>query len=187
MILNLGTWGIVLAGHWNRMIFTPDWVGEKLFHEDEVEAEFALLPGFPVLYRHSQVLMEAVSSRLVFRPRFNTEEALKMSERMALAALTELPNTPLLGVGINFSFKEANPTNDLLKLFNVGDAGAIARRGWETPETTVVRKLTGKDGSLNLTLFHDGSSIAIDLNFDTISRGRRPPRTRRRARRSKVA
>ena len=69
MILKLETWGVVLAGHWNRMIFTPDWVSEKLFHEDVIETEFALLPGFPVLYRHPQVLMEAVASRLVFRPR----------------------------------------------------------------------------------------------------------------------
>ena len=90
-----------------------------------------------------------------------------MSELMALAALTELPNTPLLGVGINFSFNEPEPRADLLKLFNVADSAAIERRGWEVPETGLVRKLTGKDGALNLTLVYDGSAVAIDLNFHT--------------------
>ena len=30
-------WNIVLAGFWNRAIFTPEWVGKWLFQQSEVE------------------------------------------------------------------------------------------------------------------------------------------------------
>jgi hypothetical protein len=172
MIAKLDTWGVVLAGHWNRMIFTPEWIADNLFKQDVVETEIALLPGFPARYRHPQVLMEAARQGLVFRPRFDTDESLKMAEEMASTALRDLPNTPLSGVGINFSFNEQNPPVDLLKLFSIGDTSAIEKRGWEVPVTALVRKLTGDQGTLNLTLGYDGSAVTIDMNYHTETPGK---------------
>ena len=95
MISKQDTWGIVIAGHWNRMIFTPEWVGPRLFNQDEIETQIALLPIFPIIYRHEQVVLEASAPRLIFRPRYNTGPALEAAERMAVTVLDDLPNTPL--------------------------------------------------------------------------------------------
>jgi hypothetical protein len=78
----------------------------------------------------------------------------------------------LTGVGINFSFVEKTPPVELLKLFNVGDARAIEKRGWESPEVGLVRKLTGDHGILNLILAFDGAAVTIDLNFHTETPGK---------------
>jgi len=33
------------------MIFTPEWVNERLFHQPEIELLVALMPGMPWVYR----------------------------------------------------------------------------------------------------------------------------------------
>jgi hypothetical protein len=171
MISKQDAWGIVLAGYWNRMIFTPEWVGAHLFHQEEVETQIALLPNFPVIYRHDEVVLEASDVRLIFRPRFNTNRSLEAAERMAVTVLEDMPYTPLIGVGINFSFVERNPPQSMLELFNLGDGRSIARAGWETPETKVTRKLTGQRGTMQLLLGQDADGVGIDFNFHTDTPG----------------
>jgi hypothetical protein len=171
MIAKFETWGIVLAGHWNRMIFTPEWVGARLFHQEEVETQIALMPIFPVIYRHDLVILEASAIRLIFRPRFDTTEALELAERMAVTSLDDLPNTPLIGVGINFSFVEKDPPRGLVELFNLGDVRQIARAGWETRETKIIRKHVGPLGTMQVTLGQDAEGVGIDINFHTDTPG----------------
>lgn len=171
MIAKLDSWGIVLAGHWNRMIFTPEWVGARLFHQDEVETQIAILPIFPIIYRHDKVVLEASGGRMIFRPRFNTVPSLEAAQRMAVTVLEGLPDTPLIGVGVNFSFSESNPPRGVLDLFNLGDARAIARAGWETPEIKVTRKLTGPVGTMQLSIGQEADGVSIDFNFHTDTPG----------------
>jgi hypothetical protein len=171
MTPKLETWGVVLAGHWNRMIFTPEWVGANLFHQEAIETEIALLPVFPIIYRHPLVTLEASGVRLVFSPRANSVRALEMVERMALTVLTELPNTPLMGVGVNFFFTEPNPPAQLLELFNLHDAPDIAREGWDAPELKLIRKLTGEHGTMNVSLGYNGAVVDVDINFHSGTTG----------------
>lgn len=155
MISKQDNWGIVLAGHWNRMIFTPEWVGARLFQQEEVETQIALMPVFPIIYRHDEVVIEVSSSRLIFRPRFDSKRSLEEAERMAVTVMDDLPNTPLMGVGINFSFVERDPPPKLISLFNLEDGRLIERAQWEAPETKISRKLTGSLGTMLLTLSQD--------------------------------
>ncbi len=171
MIAKFETWGVVLAGHWNRMIFTPEWVGTRLFEQEEVETQIALMPIFPIIYRHEQVVLDAASQRLIFRPRFNSTKSLAAVERMAVTVLKALPNTPLLGVGVNFSFTEKEPPDKLVELFNLKDAREIARANWETPETKLIRKLTGEHGIMQFALGQDLEGVTIDITFHTDTLG----------------
>jgi hypothetical protein len=171
MILNLETSGIVLAGHWNRMIFTPEWVATNLFHEPMIEAEISMLPGFPAVYRHRYVLLEASSVRIVLRPKFNNARSLGAAEEMATAVLTALPNTPLAGVGINFVFVERNPPVEMVEIFNLRDAGAVARAQMDAPETKLVRKLVGEHGVMNFSLGYDTQAVTIEINYHTETPG----------------
>jgi hypothetical protein len=160
-------WSIVLAGYWNRMIFTPEWVGARLFHQELIETKIALLPIFPIIYRHAQVELEVGAPHLIFRPRFNTAMSLQLAEQMAMTVLVELPNTPLSGVGVNFAFIEEDPRVDLVELFNLADRADVAQAGLVTRETNLARKLSGEEGTLNLSLSYDGTSMGIDLNYHT--------------------
>lgn len=48
-------WTVVLAGHWNRMIFTPAWVGQHLFQAgQQLETLVAILPVLPLIYQDAQ-------------------------------------------------------------------------------------------------------------------------------------
>src|SRR6266404_6334469 len=112
-------WNPTLAGFWNRMIFTPEWVCPRLFPGPQIETHFALFPLLPLIYRDEQVVMEISALRLVFRPRILDDDvSLLRAETMARTALTALPETPVQAVGINFAFRESIPPGHVLAMFN---------------------------------------------------------------------
>lgn len=98
-------WNIVLAGMWNRAIFSPQWMNDVLFHEPEVETLLSILPHLPIIYRNRQVAIEVSSMRLVFRPRQLNDECLQALEAMAYAVLDKLRDTPLHAVRGEFRFR----------------------------------------------------------------------------------
>lgn len=160
-------WNIVLAGFWNRAIFTPEWVGKWLFQETEVETLISVMPYLPIVYRNQQVAIEVSPVRLVFRPRQIDAVCLRAAEGMAHTVLAKLQDTPLIGVGVNFAFVEDNPRADLVELFNFTDDSALADVGWAVKERRLVRQVRRDDDTLNASLIFDGQNIAIEFNFHT--------------------
>lgn len=147
------------------MIFTPEWVGARLFDQTVIETQIALLPVFPIVYKHPQVVLQVGGSDLTFNPRFNSLVALETAEWMATRVLDLLPNTPLLGVGINFSFVESNPPRSLLDLFNHSDNGSLARNAGDVKESKLSRKLLHDSEILNLSLGYDNEKVTLEFNF----------------------
>lgn len=160
-------WNIVLAGLWNRAIFTPEWVNELLFHEREVETLLSVMPYLPIVYRNRQVAVEISDARLVFRPRRLDDSCLQAAETMAHAVLHKLPDTPLLAVGVNFAFVENNPGRALVRLFDFQDNGQIAEAEWDLQERRIVRKIFRDNETLNLTIVFDGQVVTIEFNYHT--------------------
>lgn len=162
-------WSIVLAGFWNRMIFTPEWVGPRLFQQDEeLETVVALLPVLPIIYRDNHIMVEIASTRIVCRARdLDNESALRRSAAVAAIIIDALPETPLQGVGVNFAFREEAPAASLLDLFNFDDNPRWAESGWEIGERKVVRQLASGGDTLNLALTLIDGRLDIDCNFHT--------------------
>jgi hypothetical protein len=159
---------IVLAGFWNRAIFTPEWVGRLLFKQPEVETLISIMPHMPIIYRNRLVAMEVAPAWVTFRPRALTDECLRASEEMAYKVLDTLRDTPLMGVGINFAFSDAEPRRDLAALFQVGDSSSLADDGWVTEERRLVRRLQKGKDTLNLTLVLGGAgNLDAEFNFHT--------------------
>lgn len=51
MVTHLTEQTLTLVGWWNRMNFTPAWVGEKLFHESKQgKANVPIMPVDPLIY-----------------------------------------------------------------------------------------------------------------------------------------
>jgi hypothetical protein len=70
MIPKKDNWNIVLAGFWNRAIFTPDWVGRVLFNgQRDIDTLISIMPHMPIIDRNRHVALEVAGSRLAFRPR----------------------------------------------------------------------------------------------------------------------
>jgi hypothetical protein len=160
-------WSIVLAGLWNRSIFTPEWVNELLFREPEVETLLSVMPHLPIIYRNRQVALEVSAARLVFRPRQLNDEHLRATETMAHAVLDKLRDTPLLAVGVNFAFVEGNPGRPLVRLFDFADNGQLTEVGYDLQERRIVRGLIQGADTLNLTLLFDGQAVKAEFNYHT--------------------
>src|SRR4051794_13893072 len=109
MTPKLTGWSVVLLGSWNRMIFTPEWVSTRLFHQPEIETFVALMPNMPLIYQHEQVVFEVAQPRLLFRPRVANDACFAQCETMARTVLDALRDTPLQAVGVNVAFTEAEP------------------------------------------------------------------------------
>jgi hypothetical protein len=161
-------WNIVVAGFWNRMIFTPEWVIPRLFPEPQLETLVALLPVLPLIYRNEQVALEVTMTRLSFHPRqLGSDASLLRAETMARTVLEALPETPLQAVGVNFAYKEEAPADHLVAMFNDADDVELAQQEWAIGERKITRKLTRGGKLLNLTLTYDGTAVSFDFNFHT--------------------
>lgn len=160
-------WSIVLAGFWNRMIFTPEWVTPRLFDTSEqIETLVALLPVLPIIYRDKQIAVEISGVRIVCRARnLEDEAAIQRSGTVAGIILKALPETPVQGIGINFAFREITPVLKLLELFNFGDNMRLVEAGWTIGERKIVRQLRHDADTLNLTLSYSDGRLDIDCNY----------------------
>lgn len=160
-------WNIVIAGHWNRMIFTPEWVGNHLFEAKEIDTLVALLPVLPLVYQDEFVVLEVARPRLVFRPRKTNDDCLKRAEKMAYKVLDLLNNTPIIGVGINIAFLEDAPPDELSDIFNLQDEPQIGASGWDIQERRITRRMVRDSTVLNLSLLHSKNGVSVEFNFHT--------------------
>ena len=99
----------------------------------------SIMPYLPIIYRNKQVAVEVGPGRLVLRPRRLDDACIGTAERMAHIVLDKLPETPLIGVGVNFAFVENNPGPELVELFNFRDDPALTEGGWGIQERRLVQ------------------------------------------------
>jgi len=85
---------------------------------------------------------------------------------MALAILTTLKDTPLIGVGVNYAFTEANP-GQLVELFELRDDRQLADADWDVRTRRLARQMQRGQDTLNLTLTYDGQEMTFEFNYHT--------------------
>ncbi len=158
------SWAVVVAGAWNRMIFTPEWVGKKVFQVDIVDALVPLMPGLPTRYQIPNMELAVQETKLVGRPRQYEITVLEQTEKSVLTILNLLPHTPIRGVGVNFAFVEEHPGPELLTHFNLKGDAAITN-SWEISAKQIKRKLVTRDDDmiLNLTVSYT-SNATVEFN-----------------------
>lgn len=161
------TWTTVLVGAWNVRLFMPDWVSKKLFDGKEITLEIP----FPTPSGLLKVTADGISiivneERLIVSPEEQTGQAMARAEAVTRRILRVLEHTPVRGVGINFGFEEAAPSDHLTRLFEVADHNDLSDLGCVMSQTTVVRRLTFEGTRINLThsLLEDGK-VQVHFNF----------------------
>lgn len=152
---------VVLAGAWNRAIFTPQWVAERLFRES-VETLVQIEPPHVLKFQDATVTLIVAPERSQLAPRVDTDAAFSRMHEVALLLLGALPETPLGGVGVNFAFS----INTSAQLRERGAALASWLGRDVALGTMQVRfELPDTPYSTNLRLDINQENSKVDVNF----------------------
>jgi hypothetical protein len=135
----------VLAGAWNRAIFTPEWVSARLF--DNVPTEFEVaFPTLAMRFHGRDADLVVQPSRIEAVPKDASDEALELASKLAQRVLHLLRETPVKAMGVNFNFEHCALT----------DAAASHVRALQELSDGALRIVVTKPGP-------DGSSLTVAL------------------------
>ena len=168
MTPQVDSWNIVLPGSWNPTIFRPSWIRGRLTEAQDfgVELAFGETVG-PARFRFDGIHLRADPLRLILGVDAPSDESLTKIEDIAIRALRHLSHTPIRGAGINFGFLEANPSQELINVFQFADTDQLADAGFVVREPSLKRNLQfDEDRQLNLTLeLQADGALNVDANF----------------------
>jgi hypothetical protein len=166
------TWTVVVAGQWNRHIFTPQWVGKHLFESPTVQIETQIAPvaGGSIRYLTDDVVLLPQADRLIVGVRRIDDDALRRVEQIACKALALLPYTPVTALGMNFGFTSPSIPDSLQPVFHLADQGSLSDLNVTVRRTEVKRTLVVEDRddevvNLTLSIDHDQGRFSIHVNF----------------------
>src|ERR1041384_1019615 len=162
-------WSIVLLGHWNTLIFAPDWLTRTLGGA-QINIEFPVgNPFLPVRFTCNGVRIIVTQPRIVLSPMEDRSELLERMGQFATIILRTLQHTPIGSVGVNFDFEaEETSAPRLTELIRSRDASELAEANWIVESIEQKRRLRqAQDNTiLNLTLRQiPGSPIGFNFNF----------------------
>lgn len=133
---------VVLAGAWNRAIFTPEWVSKHLLDkQEEIEVQIAFGIDSSLRFQSDELTLQVLPRQVRIAPK--GKESLPAIEECACRILGRLRETPLHAVGFNFSFDAPADPPTLRRLFKFDDTEALTKSGWSKQATTVMHQLTG--------------------------------------------
>jgi len=165
---------IVIAGIWNPAILSPPWL-LRLIHEVPVGENRPVLleqplvaAGQPPHYTIDGIKYSPARNQLVIQPASDTptREELARTQEMSLRILRQLPHTPIIGIGFNFSFMEENPTQTQLAVFtSVSDLAEHCDFEFETRKTGIVSTIQFDNRTLNLLRTNEGGQLLIQFNY----------------------
>jgi len=161
-------WTIVIAGFWNRMIFSPEWLqAHGILPEGQMlAAELPADLSGPPRLSFDGIRMTVDPRRLILGTDAILDDRLRRMEEVAVTILSQLSHTPIKGVGINFQWTDNDPPGEVLNCFNVADGARLGDAGLEIRETQIVRKIADGERVINLSLtLSDDHSIVFQFNF----------------------
>lgn len=160
-------WSIVLAGAWNRRIFSPNWLKEnKITEQEQIGIAVPINnPTLPIRVDFDDIYMHISDDRLIFSPKECTNDNITKIHSAAKKILETLPHTPLIATGINFQFQEDICPEKMKKTFNINDS--FSEAAGDILNLEIKRSFKHSVGVLNFTVSGpiDLSVITIDYNF----------------------
>lgn len=168
---------LVLAGSFNPAILSPQWVARNaLGYAKDTEFQVEVLT--PVGGGQNRISFGGISYAPGFRAvtLFLDSSNAELSDkavRAAAAVLSQLPHTPINGLGFNFSFRVSEPSERFLSLLTDSDhlndtfatADVVTRKwgntlSWDGTLVSVECELAGGEGSISFNFHHSVDSAA---------------------------
>ncbi len=164
---NIDGWSFVLAGLWNRSIFTPAWIVGRLTTAKDVGIEVPVEnPSFPIRFSFDGIKLSVNPTQLVLAVERPEDGLLKTCGEVAVKILQELPHTPLLGVGLNYHFVADQSDDSVLKVFNLSDNNTLSDAGFKIKSTVIQRKILIDNQTVNLSLtLEEDKRVQLCFNF----------------------
>jgi len=172
-------WTVVLVGQWNPAVFNPEWIARHLNNGQPVTTEIATgaggagLAGWRLLV--GDLVIVPGLDRVTLGVRAATDDALKAMEAAAATILELLPHTPLVALGVNFGFEEAEPTEELLRMFRGDDLVRLAAR-YEVVRHEIRRAIKTESEVINLRVALGDGAVTLAVNFHRDLSGTPPER-----------
>ena len=165
MELVLDQCSLVLVGSWNRAIFTPQWIAERLFHS-EVKLEVAFGPALQVRHRCERADLILGPDRLQLRPLRPDDDAFAFVHESALRALRQLPETPMMALGMNYVFAVA-PVHASLAELAARTRAHLVTDGKRAPLQLRTSTADTHGAEINLRLDVELERAQAEVNFHT--------------------
>lgn len=147
------------------MILTPEWMSANIVDFQAIDVRVPLLPVDPLVYKLEGIDIEVAGVRLVFRVDRSGQEVFQKIETMAMRALKTLKDTPIIGLGLNFSFFEINPGSLLSRCFFTQDEDFARKSGWVLKDRKFVRNFYKDNRPLTITATSSQKGVKLDLNY----------------------
>ncbi len=161
-----GSFTIILVGHWNKYILTPDWIGKNIFKDDQIGVEVAFNIALPNRYisQKNNVILVPTSNNVTLVSLKPEDQCLENVETFAHELVLLLPATPVQAYGFNFGYTE-KINDDLMKMFDFNDDGWFKEQEIATTHKSIHRRIIVEDTAVNLRISHDNESISFDFNY----------------------
>jgi len=103
---NPSGWNIVVAGHWNRAIFNPEWIIGRLTQDKHVGMEIQITGSDPpIRITFENLALMVTASRLQVNVMRCEDKLMQRALEVVKQVLSDLIHTPVSAVGINFRFE----------------------------------------------------------------------------------
>jgi len=169
-------WDVVIIGHWNRAILTPNGIAKRLFKLPEgtgIEASIPVNVFGPVQVKHDGIIVIVEAQRIVVATENPSYKALKRAMETACNALEDLPETPVFAAGFNVRFKiyEQEQPLELEEITQASLDTDLSDAGYEIISKGLTRRVRTKEnifkeGVLNLLILkEENNTFRIELNF----------------------
>lgn len=156
---------IVIVGSWNQAIFTPEWVRATLWPSSEIVMGIVYgAHGLVLQFTAGLVQILVSTSQVQFQTATLADDVLATRDEAAVKLLRKLPETPILGAGINYGFDVPAGNDALGAVFGLSDDDRIAEAGGRVASTIITRKLLFGDRQLNLILARTKAGFRLDFN-----------------------
>lgn len=158
-------WTMVVVGAWNTRIFTPEWVGNRLFNSPEITAQLTFTPGRSVVrFTQGDLILIPQEERVIAGVHQASPTALQEAEEVIVRLLTTLPHTPVTALGVNFGFRDASPGPGLTENFRAPDLVRLGE-SYEVGRIEISRSLRFDQGVVNLKHVWDEDCVEIHFNY----------------------
>jgi len=149
------------------MIFSPAWISGRLTSAKEVGVEVPVEnPALPVRLSFDDIHLSVSRKQLILTVERPEDLLLERCRDVAVKVLTELPHTPLQGVGVNYHFIAQEPDTALFGIFTLNDNDDLSDAGITIKSTIIQRSLLVNDQVVNLSLtLSSDQKVHLGFNF----------------------
>ncbi len=163
-------WNIVILGHWNRAILTPNWIAERIFELPPGTPVDVLVPldGFaPFQVQNKGITVIPLPGQLLVQLGTPNQESLAAGLAALVRAVEALPQTPFRACGINLRFVAAEPPALLLDRTRSATEQRLSDAGYELRIRRRGETLGYKEGTLNIVAdIPTAGECRVTVNFD---------------------